>query len=244
MVDKLLEEERKDPQVQVRQWRVGTISMGLTLLVIGIVLLIGSFGGSLALSNILKLWPIILITLGLEMVLTNTWVTIKGFRISFTYDGLSIFLVLLLVFVSSGLVAMESTGMLDYAHTALRTSQRYIEAEKVLYPVDESLELLVLDIEDATADIRSYDGEEIRVSVVYDGYFVSQEAGEEYAQEQYASSQRQGDTLFVQVYPPAQGMQPNSHVEQKITVQIPAQLEVEYQQLHGAASFRLQDLEE
>src|SRR5690554_1259403 len=132
MVDKLMEEERKDPQVQVRQWRVGTISMGLTLLVIGIVLLIGSFGGSLALSNILKLWPIILITLGLEMVLTDTWVTIKGIRISFTYDGLSIFLVLLLVFVSSGLVALESTGMLDYAHTAQRTSQRYIEAEKVL----------------------------------------------------------------------------------------------------------------
>lgn len=226
-------------QAPIRQWRVGTISMGLSLIALGLVLVLGRFTDSYAATKLFKFWPLILIVLGLEMVLFNALTAIKGGKIRFTYDVLSIFLVLLLLLVSAGLVAMESTGMLNLAQRALGVSERYIEAEKMLFSVDDSLNTLVLDIQEGASKLRTYDGDEVLVSIVYRGYFASQDEARQYAEEQLVSSQKAGDTLLVQVYSPSRGYLPQPDVRQEVTVLVPANLDVELNQPRGEINLNL-----
>jgi len=230
------------PKPEVRQWRVGTISMGLSLVSLGAVLLMGRFNDSFTLANLLKFWPLILIILGLEMVLYNMLTVLKGTKIKFTYDVLSIFLVLLMLFVSSGLVALESTGVLSIAERALQVSERYIESEKVNYTVDSSLKSLVLAIDEGTANLRTYDGDDIKVSVIYKGYFLSQEEASQYAQDQLITTVRTGDALQIRLHPPGRGFQPHTYVRQEVTVLIPSHLDVELERIYGETSVSLEGL--
>ena len=231
-----LNDTAKSPHI--RQWRVGTISMGLALVGLGVVLLIGK----LSLSARLRFWPLILILLGLEMVLLNILASIRGSRVRFTYDGLSIFLVLLMLFVSSGLVVLESTGILGLAQRSLHISQRYVQGEGITYPLDASLETLVLSVAEGKTNLRPYDGNEILISVVYDGYFASREEASKYAQEQLIRSQRLGDNLLVEVYPPSRTVMPNTEVKQEVTILVPEALALEFNQGRGEVEITMGDL--
>lgn len=212
--------------------------MGLTLVGLGVVLLTGK----LDLSSLYRFWPLILIILGMEMVLLNVLATIRGSRVRFIYDGLSIFLVFLMLFVSFGLVAVESTGILSLAQRSLHISQRYVEGEGFAYPLDESLKTVVLSAAEGQTKLRPYDGDEIIISVVYDGYFASREEASIYAQEQLVRSQRLGDSLLIEVYPPSRTAMPRSHVEQEVTVLVPEALNLEFAQPRGEVEITLGDL--
>ena len=234
-------EKSVGPVQEVRQWRVGTMSMGLTLVILGLVIFLGKVSDAISISWMLNLWPIILIILGLEMVLLNVLTVTKGSRLRFTYDILSIFLVLVLLFASSVLVVLESSGVLDLADR-LWVSERYIESEKVLYTVDEDLRALTLKVEGRRVNLRTYDGDEIKVLTVYRGYFASQEEGLEYAEDQYVQVERLGQTLLVDIYPPGQGYAPQANVGQEVTIFIPRHLDVELNQSRGDVNITLLDL--
>lgn len=55
----------------MRTRRVGTITCGSILIIFGILFLTHMFYPALSLGFIMKLWPVILIALGLEMVIAN-----------------------------------------------------------------------------------------------------------------------------------------------------------------------------
>ena len=51
--------------------RVGTITLGVTMVAIGVLYLIQIFWGSIEYVWICKLWPVIFILLGMEILLAN-----------------------------------------------------------------------------------------------------------------------------------------------------------------------------
>jgi len=51
--------------------RVGTITLGVTMVSIGILYLIQIFWGGIEYAWICKLWPVIFILLGVEILLAN-----------------------------------------------------------------------------------------------------------------------------------------------------------------------------
>lgn len=224
---------------QGRQWRVGTISMGLTLVAMGALLL----AGKLNLSLLRTLWPLVLIVLGLEMVLFNLVANLRGGRVRFTYDGLSIFLVLLLLLVSSGLVALETSGLLDLAHRAFRVSQHYCQGEKKTIPLEAGCRRVELKIAEGDTVLRAYDGSEISLSIVYEGYFISGEEADEYARGQAARVERVGDALSISVPAPSRTLLPNTQVRQEVTVLVPRSVNLEFEQSRGRATVIVGDLE-
>ena len=54
-----------------RTHRIGSISCGIALILFGILFLVHMFYPPLSLRTIMKLWPLVLIALGSEMVAAN-----------------------------------------------------------------------------------------------------------------------------------------------------------------------------
>lgn len=84
----------------MRQWKVGTITMGLLLVTVGIISILSQSLGISLIEAILKWWPVTLIMLGLE-VLTSSFLS-KGDHAALKFDGFSIFITLLILFLSTG----------------------------------------------------------------------------------------------------------------------------------------------
>lgn len=93
-----------------REWRVGTLSMGILLILFGCTLFISQLKGWPSVEQIFKLWPIILIMLGLEVLGYLFFSRKEMSRVK--YDGFSIFIILLIMLFSIGAYAVKM--LVDY----------------------------------------------------------------------------------------------------------------------------------
>ncbi len=96
---------------EIKKHRVGTVTLGLTLMIFGTVYLLRLFFPALPLEPIVHLWPAALIILGAEILLAGV-----GKR-DFVIDKASVFLVFLEVFFLFGMAAAET--VLRYMETAI-----------------------------------------------------------------------------------------------------------------------------
>ncbi|MFC7682085.1 hypothetical protein [Paenibacillus sp. GCM10028914] len=94
-----------------RQWRVGTLSMGISLLLLGLLVLTSQWKGVEVFDTALKWWPIIFILLGIEIV-GYTLFFRKGEFVK--YDVFSILLIGFLTICCIGMAALSSTGIMDH----------------------------------------------------------------------------------------------------------------------------------
>lgn len=84
----------------MRRWRVGTISMGLLLIALGVVLLIAQTNRVFALEQIMKWWPVVLVILGVE---TLAYVALSGQEEpKVKFDIFSIFIIAVIMIFSLG----------------------------------------------------------------------------------------------------------------------------------------------
>lgn len=83
--------------------RVGTITAGITLVFFGVLFLLRFFYQFMDYTWILSLWPIILILLGLEIILS--YVFQKGEKLQ--YDGGAIAIIILMAVFSMAMAMME-----------------------------------------------------------------------------------------------------------------------------------------
>lgn len=82
--------------------RVGTITLGVTMVSIGILYLIQIFWGGIEYAWICKLWPVIFILLGVEILLANA--RKNG---NFVYDKVGIVLTFVLTMFAFVLAAVQ-----------------------------------------------------------------------------------------------------------------------------------------
>ena len=91
----------------MRERRVGSITCGILMIVFGILFLVHMFYPPLSLGTIMKLWPLILVALGGEMIAANRKQEEDGEEI-LKYDKGAVFLVFLLACFAVGM------GLLEY----------------------------------------------------------------------------------------------------------------------------------
>ena len=87
----------------VRQWRVGSLSMGLVLVATGVLMLVSLMVQVDVLDILLTFWPVVLISLGLE-VLLHLFLG-KGGDGKVRYDVLSVLFIGFLLTLSVGFYA-------------------------------------------------------------------------------------------------------------------------------------------
>lgn len=221
-----------EAQKYIRQWRVGSLSMGVLLILLGIALLAGAFDQSRTLAGMLKYWPILLIMLGLELTALNILANLRSLNYRLTYDFLSIFLVLLLTFGSAVMVVLDSAGIMDLAQRSVTVSQRHLEAEKVSVAAAD-LKNVSINAQGRRITLRSYQGSEVKVSIIYRGYFASEAEARDYADSQYVRSEQAGDILYLDIFPANHGRLPNNYVEQEVIILVPETLNLTLGRVRG-----------
>ena len=85
----------------VRTHRVGSITTGLSLIAFGVMFFIHLFTGAITYELIFRLWPMILIGLGIEVLLSNF---IKD---KIVYDKAAIFLVFVMAMFAMGMACAD-----------------------------------------------------------------------------------------------------------------------------------------
>ena len=90
----------------MRQWRVGSFSMGLILVLLGVGLIVDHYSAAhKALELVITWWPLALILLGIEILAVGFLSRNEQFKIK--YDGWSIFLMIILFFFCLGSYALS-----------------------------------------------------------------------------------------------------------------------------------------
>ncbi len=87
----------------MRIHRVGTLTFGILLVTFGMLFLLRIFIPDLSYEFILKLWPIVFILLGIEILIAN----IKQSETKLIYDKTAFFLIIVLSFFAMGMAFME-----------------------------------------------------------------------------------------------------------------------------------------
>lgn len=85
----------------VRTHRVGSITTGLSLIAFGVMFVIHMFLNVLSYELIFKLWPVILIGLGVELLLSNFA------KEKIVYDKAAIFLMFVMALFAMGMAGAD-----------------------------------------------------------------------------------------------------------------------------------------
>jgi len=125
-----------------RHWRVGTWSMGIALLAMGVLLLISRFDGSQWLDLSLFWWPVILVFLGLE-ILIYLWISPEENPV-LRYDIFSVLLLSLLGAGYTTIAVLNSTGLLEEVRSTVGSREVRIEAEPLQLPLGSEVSRIVL----------------------------------------------------------------------------------------------------
>lgn len=93
--------------------RVGTLTLGILLIIIGIGYLLSNIYNLQIITEILKFWPITLIILGAEVLIYNHKALKENYSIRF--DGISLFLIILILVFSFSICVFSkiSTDLLN-----------------------------------------------------------------------------------------------------------------------------------
>ncbi|WNS76037.1 hypothetical protein RRV45_03225 [Bacillus sp. DTU_2020_1000418_1_SI_GHA_SEK_038] len=178
----------------MRTWRVGTFSMGASLLLLGIFLLLSQIFGYKLLHVMMSWWPIILIVLGIE-ILVFLLLT-KQEKPFLKYDFLSIFFVGVLGTVGIGFAIISSTGLLEKLNDVLQREERTLELPGFEQKISDSIKRVVINAERSPLTIEGSSESEL---AIFGTYRALSGKNEELVSksEDYVSITEKGDTLYI-----------------------------------------------
>ncbi|GKU77691.1 hypothetical protein [Paenibacillus sp. L3-i20] len=122
--------------VRVRTWRVGSLSMGIALMLIGTAFAVSLWQETEAYEMLMWIAPIIFILLGAELLIH---LKMTGNRNTIVrYDWISIFFVGVMGMGSIVLASVMSTGLFDELKQGFNMTERtaFVETEKLSVPAE------------------------------------------------------------------------------------------------------------
>lgn len=137
----------------MRKWRIGTITLGFTLLIVGAGLIYARINAFQAFDIILQWWPLAFIALGLE-VLAQYYFNRNGEE-RMRYDLLSMFIILLVVVSGLGLEFISDSGLKERLEKELVSSYYTITMPTQEFAVPAGVSRIVINTSDIDMDIHT-----------------------------------------------------------------------------------------
>lgn len=211
----------------MRTWRVGTISMGISLVGLGLVLLVSQIADMNLTTILLSWWPLLFIILGSEILL---YIYFSRKESSFVkYDILSILFVGLLGTTGIVLILLTSSGLMDQVRAAVNSEEKTVNLPGFNQKAGKGIQRVVLDSGPYPLTIESGNDGEVSVFGTY-GERVMEDADSLLKKaEDYLLVERNGDTLYISFkdLPIQNGLLDSGTMNLKATLIIPAELAVE-----------------
>ncbi|MEB2631774.1 hypothetical protein SOP94_25445 [Peribacillus frigoritolerans] len=211
----------------MRTWRVGTISMGISLVGLGLVLLVSRIADMNLTTILLSWWPLLFIILGAEILF---YIYFSRKESSFVkYDILSILFVGLLGTTGIVLILLTSSGLMDQVRAAVNSEEKTVNLPGFNQKAGKGIQRVVLDPGPYPLTIESGKDGEVSVFGTY-GERVMEDADSFLKKaEDYLLVERNGDTLYISFkdLPIQNGLLDSGTMNLKATLIIPAELAVE-----------------
>jgi len=194
-------------------WKVGRLSMGLFLVLLGGVTFASKFWGAGILDQAWTWWPIVFVLLGLEILMYTAW---KGTRERIRYDLFSMFITAVLVFCCIGFALVSSLGLTSQ----VRDMMSSVQETRVLPDWHEKLpvgvtKVIVQGENPYAVKIDATTSPEVHV---FGSYVYTGNEDELKGQELY-QTKHIGDTLYVLLSQiPTRFMQPQHQLDVTIVV--------------------------
>ncbi|MEP9408727.1 exosporium protein E [Peribacillus frigoritolerans] len=211
----------------MRTWRVGTISMGISLVGLGLILLVSQIADMNLTTILLSWWPLLFIILGTEILF---YIYFSRKESSFVkYDILSILFVGLLGTTGIVLILLTSSGLMDQVRAAVNSEEKTVNLPGFNQKAGKGIQRVVLDSGPYPLTIESGNDGEVSVFGTY-GERVMKDADSLLKKaEDYLLVERNGDTLYISFkdLPIQNGLLDSGTRNLKATLIIPAELAVE-----------------
>ncbi len=217
----------------MRKWRVGSISMGISLILLGILLFVSQIMGMQMIEPLLVWWPIILIVLGIEIVVYL--VLSKQEDPIVKYDFLSILFVGIIGMIGIGFTLLSSVGLIDEVQGAIGAEHRSMDLPAVEENLVTDINRVVLETNGVTSKIEGSSSTELHVFGVYRATIHPKADPIISETTDYVTTKVVGDTLYVTLKEPAEYVGPfSTYTTMEPTIIVPnsIQLEVRGQDNH------------
>ena len=159
----------------MRTWRVGTFSMGLSIISLGCFLLFSVVKGIQVLDTLTAWWPVLLIILGAEVLLYLLFS--KKEQSFIKYDIFSIFFIGVLGSVGIAFYCLLSTGLLEEVRHSINTTRQTSNIPDGQFDIPESIKKIVVDAGHQPLTIEGTKANE-KLNLKRDDFLSVQTAGE------------------------------------------------------------------
>lgn len=209
----------------MRTWRVGTFSMGASLLFLGLFLFFSKFLGLDLVQVMTAWWPLLLVVLGIE-ILIYLFLS-RQEKPVLKYDFLSIFFVGVLGTAGILFGILSTTGIMGKVEDVMAREERSFELPAFAYKTDESIKRVV--VRTVGYDMTIEATEEKAVSM-FGTYRVqtAKKAGLLKSADDIIAANQKGDTLYLNVKSLPNEIGPfYSHSNVAATILIPKDVKLE-----------------
>ena len=178
----------------MRKWRVGTVSMGATLILLGVMLLLSSTSGMDATSIGVTWWPVLLIVLGGEVLVYLF--TAKQEKPVVHYDFVSIFFIGILGTVGMALYTVASLGLVEEVKAQVSGERIEKPLPTLERSIAEEIRTIVVQAGQQPLTIETNKSGEARL---FGSYSTNVHKERDLTLEDIVQTNRVDDTLYVQL---------------------------------------------
>lgn len=180
----------------MRQWRVGTLTMGILLIFCGIALLYAHINQVTIVDFFVQWWPAFFILLGIEVLVYSLLFKATEDRIK--YDLFSIFIIFVILFSGLAVQAIHEVNLLERIRQEIGAQNYELKSEPTCLEVEADIEKIVVEAPTRELLVRSNSARNV---TAYAAAVVNADTQDHAAQilnENFScKSSRLGNTLFL-----------------------------------------------
>jgi len=210
----------------MKKWRVGTLSMGITLILLGIILFVSQWEGRQAFDAFITWWPVIFILLGLEIIIYLSFSKKENSILS--YDIMSILFVGILCVGCLGFTMLTSVGLLSEVRSVVGAVDETKDLPAVEEAVTAEVKKVVVQSQDQAVKVDKSPERSVQVFGTYRSRTRPGEQAQPLEKTQFVAVRTVGDTMYVQVkrLPERRGID-SFYPRMSATIVLPQDVEVE-----------------
>ena len=211
----------------MRTWRVGTVSMGVALIGLGVLLLFSQISDMSLTTILLSWWPLLFIILGGEILF---YIYYSRKESSFVkYDFISIIFVGLLGMMGIALLLLTSSGVMEQVTAAVKSEEKTVDLPGFNEKAGKEIQRVVLDPGYYPLTVEGGSNENVSIFGTYDERVMEDSESLLKEAEDYLMVERKGDTLYISLkdLPVQNGLLGGDRMNLEATLIIPANLALE-----------------